>query len=108
LKIWLDDVRPMPVHFTHHAKNADEARKLLLTGQVEVISFDFELGDVGYETGGDLTAWIAEQAKLNSFPPPTAFYFHSSNYYCNHIMKDNIQEALKHWEDHEKEKASAS
>jgi hypothetical protein len=30
--LWLDDERPMPEGYTHHAKNAQEAIALLETG----------------------------------------------------------------------------
>ena len=43
MKIWLDDVRPAPDGWIH-VKTVDEAIKYLLTGQVDYISLDNDLG----------------------------------------------------------------
>ncbi len=79
MKVWLDDVRPMPEGFDIHAKTADEAINLLASGQVEMISFDHDLapehyavalaemdgfdvgGAAGYpdpKTGYDVARWL--------------------------------------------------
>ena len=41
--LWLDDVRPAPAGWTH-VKTVDEAKTLLLTGQVYHASLDHDLG----------------------------------------------------------------
>jgi hypothetical protein len=61
VKVWLDDIRPMPDEYTHHVKTAEEAIKLLETGQVIEISLDHDLGDYRL-TGYDVAKWIEEQA----------------------------------------------
>lgn len=45
MRVFLDDVRETPEGFTHRAFNADEAITLLITGEVEFISLDHDLGD---------------------------------------------------------------
>lgn len=59
--VWLDDERPMPAGFTHHAKTAQEAIDLLATGQVKRISLDHDLGHA-QQTGYDVARWIEQQA----------------------------------------------
>ena len=44
MRIWLDDVRPMPNGFDFWAKNYYEMMGLLISGNVTHISFDHDLG----------------------------------------------------------------
>lgn len=62
IAIWLDDERPMPQGFTHHAKTAQEAIDLLKTETVVYIDLDYDLG-YGQPTGLEVANFIAEGAK---------------------------------------------
>ncbi len=64
MRVWLDDERPMPEMYTHHAKTADEAIALLATGKVDTISLDYDLGmeHAGNKTGYDVARYIEENA----------------------------------------------
>ena len=48
MKVWLDDVRPMPKGFDVHAKTAAEAITLLESGLVQFISLDHDLCEEHY------------------------------------------------------------
>lgn len=99
MRIWLDDVRPMPDVYTHWAKTAHDACALLFGASmngVEVmhISFDHDLAHEHYQnlsefnphgrpskewTGYDVALWIAEHnfwptisCKVHSFNAPGA------------------------------------
>lgn len=43
MKLWLDDIRPAPIGWWH-VKTVEEAKTLLLAGNVEVASLDHDLG----------------------------------------------------------------
>ena len=60
IRLWLDDVRPMPPSFNYWAKTAKEAIEILKTGRVVEISLDHDLGqdassyvspETGYKSG---------------------------------------------------------
>jgi hypothetical protein len=78
--IWLDDIRPMPDDFTHHAHSVNEAINIIeqaeyLDEDVELISLDHDLGDYACD-GGDgicLLDWLVERNTL--YP----VVFHTAN-----------------------------
>ena len=45
IRIWLDDVRPMPEEYALWCKTAQECLEAVKTGNVDYISFDHDLGD---------------------------------------------------------------
>ncbi len=79
IDLYLDDIRPLPTGWTL-ARSAEEARDLILTGEVDRASLDHDLGECdecanafprrGYPlvtdtcrhkmTGYDLVKWMAE------------------------------------------------
>lgn len=87
--LWLDDVRPMPEHYTHWAKTYQEAIDLLLTGKVVEISLDHDLGDY-QKTGYDVAKWIEEQAHAGLLEKIRC-KVHS----MNPVGKENIKAALR-------------
>ena len=97
IRIWLDDVRPMPLSpnmfdqnkwFNIHCKTAEEAIELIKTGKVTCISFDHDLGrDL---TGYDVAKYI-EEAAFNSEIPEIDYYIHSGN----PVGAGNIDAAMK-------------
>lgn len=99
MKLWLDDVRVSPPGW-EWVKTVEEAKKLLLTGEVEEASLDHDLGaceeclqgmnasqwleKVGYKsfpncehfgTGYTLVCWMEE----NNIWPTKSIKVHSSN-----------------------------
>jgi hypothetical protein len=77
MKVWLDDVRPMPEGFDRHAATAAEAIALLAQGGVTHISLDHDLGnDAG--SGYDVACWI-EQAAYHGLMEPVIVRIHSAN-----------------------------
>lgn len=69
MKLWLDDLRPMPEDFHIHVKNPRVAIALLKTGLISEISLDHDLNFQQYmgaqlheETGYDVARWIEENA----------------------------------------------
>ena len=65
--LWLDDIRPMPAHYTHWAKTARQAIEILQTGEVIECSLDHDLGNQ-VETGYDVAKYIEEQAHNKTLP----------------------------------------
>jgi response regulator of citrate/malate metabolism len=78
--LWLDDIRPMPDDFTHHARSVNEAKKLIKLAEeedeeIELISLDHDLGDYASD-GGDgicLLDWLVE--RNTTYP----VIFHTAN-----------------------------
>ena len=91
IKIWLDDVRPMPNGFTHHCKTAQEAIDLLKTNNVIHISFDHDLGDVD-ELSGYTVACYIEFAAYEKRIHPLTWEIHSAN----PIGRQRIQYSMQH------------
>lgn len=96
MKVWLDDIRPIPEDFTHWAKSAKEAIALLQTGLVEAISLDHDLGHShsdGFaeeQTGYTVAKWIEEHAADGTLKE-VIVYIHTQNV----VGKANIKMALR-------------
>lgn len=88
--LWLDDVRPMPNAFDYHAKTAEDAIEQLKTGNVQVISFDHDLGEEINGTGYDVACYIEKAVYLKEIPMPN-WQVHSAN----PVGKKNIERAMK-------------
>lgn len=110
IRLWLDDIRPMPSDFDIHAKSANEAIKVLKTGNVVHISFDHDLGDI-VDTEGDIVlwnehkktgyyvaSWIEEQAALGNIPPLT-WAVHSANPIGSENIRQAMLQADKFWKE---------
>lgn len=95
MKIWLDDVRPMPQGYDLHVMTASEAIAILERGNVEEISFDHDLGDDKDGTGYDVAKFIEKNAYLNHCPPPR-WKVHSAN----PVGRENIKRAMEAAERH--------
>ena len=57
MKLWVDDVRPMPEGYTHHAHSVDAAIMMIDTAEeigdkIELIDLDHDAGDYA-KYGGD-------------------------------------------------------
>ena len=88
MRLWLDDVRPMPKGYDMHVKTVEEAQELLETYEITAISFDHDLGVE--KTGYDLAKWIEAMAHSAGLPP-LEWAVHSAN----PVGVKNIEAAMK-------------
>ena len=71
MKLWLDDIRPMPNSYTHHAHSVNAAKMMIESAEeigekIECIDCDHDLGDYAKD-GGDgikLLDWLLERNTL--------------------------------------------
>jgi hypothetical protein len=98
VKLFIDDVRPLPSNFDILVKDVWVAKDLILGCDVHHISFDHDLGS-NTETGYVLAKWIEEQAYYGEIQRIT-YEIHSANTvgYAN-IMNAMIK-ADEYWADH--------
>ncbi len=80
MNVFLDDRRPAPDDTWVLVTTPSAAISLLETGEVELISFDHDLGYDGEIelTGNDVLLWIEEAVALRGFQPPEMLV-HSAN-----------------------------
>ena len=89
MKIWLDDIRPMPVDYDYHASSVDAAKAMIKMAEsenepVELIDCDHDLGDYA-RYGGDgikLLDWLLSRGTLYPIKLHTA----------NPVGRANMQE----------------
>jgi len=76
LKVWLDDIRPLPEDYDVLMLTGEECIELILTGTVTEISFDHDLGEGinGYEVARK----IEELAYFDKIPR-IKWHIHTSN-----------------------------
>jgi len=88
--LWLDDFRPAPKGWTL-VKTAEEAKKILLEGNVEKASLDHDLGQdrKGKElpNGTSLILWMIEKNIWPEYKP----FVHSQNPYGRERMNGLIE-----------------
>jgi hypothetical protein len=77
MRVFLDDTRPTPEGFVR-VYWPEEAIAHLKTGQVELISLDYDLGDGERRTGYDVLVWIEEAVREDGITPP-AIRIHSDH-----------------------------
>lgn len=94
MKIWLDDIRPVPEGYVH-AHSVNEAIALIVQSEkegeeIELIDCDHDLGDY-YPDGGDgikLLDWLFERETFYPIALHTA----------NPVGRDNMLRLIKrHW-----------
>jgi hypothetical protein len=95
MRIWLDDVRPMPEGFDVHIKNAMEAMKLIALGTVTHISFDH---DLGLDMSGYAVACCVEAAAFASRIPRLTWAVHSANPVGRENITACMKKAEQYWE----------
>ena len=80
MKVWLDDLRPAPNETWTAVTIPSAAITLLESGEVELISFDHDLGYEGEKelSGYEVLLWIEEAVVLRGFKPPE-MRVHSAN-----------------------------
>ena len=96
VKLWLDDLRPMPSAFNTLAKTAKEAIKILKTNKVTQMSFDHDLGPPEAGTGYDVASWV-EEAAYNGDIKQFAWKIHSANPVGVRKMKQALENADRFW-----------
>ena len=105
MRIWLDDIRPMPAGFTHWARTAAQAIEWLMTGTVEAISFDHDLWpnrefpNEKEETGYTVAQFI-EIGAFQGDLPPLNWGVHSSNPAGRQNIIAAMLQAEKFWQGH--------
>ncbi len=100
VRIWLDDLRPMPSSFNVHCKTASEAIELLNKGNVQAISFDHDLGVDG-GTGYQVASFIEKEAKEGTLESIDQMTIHSANPVGRQNIKYAIRNAMKFWAQNE-------
>ena len=78
MRVYLDDERIAPQGWVQ-VRWPDDAIRLLMTGQVEELSLDHDLGEDNIGTGYDVIVWIEQAVALNQFEPPKTIRVHSAN-----------------------------
>jgi len=99
MRIWLDDIRPMPEGFTHHCKSAQEAMDLINANDVEEISFDYDLGkdEDGNEVSGYEVAKHIEAGAWFGVIKKMKWNIHSENPVGIENIKQVMTNADKYW-----------
>ena len=93
VRIWLDDVRPMPAGYNFHARTVDEVEGVLGKCAVSHISFDHDLGEDAdgnvLPSGYDLAKIIERMAYVGTLEP-LQWRIHS----LNPVGRENIRKAM--------------
>lgn len=98
MRVWLDDIRPMPEGFDVHVQSAKEAIKLIESKQVKLISLDHDLGDVKlYGTGYDVALFIESAAFVGRIPR-LEWRLHTQNPVGAKNMKAALEVADRYWD----------
>lgn len=99
MRVWLDDVRPMPSGFDIHCRTAKEARAALASGKVTFISFDHDLGDSSpnEETGYSVGQSISLMAYFGTLPR-LDWAIHSANPVGAANIRFTMANAEKAWD----------
>ena len=104
LRVWLDDVRPMPKEgFDVHVKTAADAIALIESGRVAFMSFDHDLGfdltimacrnePTGYDVA-KVVERLAAEGKIQQF----GWAVHSMNPTGADLIEMALQQADKFW-----------
>lgn len=104
MRVWLDDVRPMPEGFDLWVKNYYIMLGLLVSGNVAYISFDHDLGllegetkldpyNTGYQVAKTIEEWAYryQNGLEKAYLPPIGWEIHSAN----PVGRKNIELAMK-------------
>jgi hypothetical protein len=100
VRVWLDDLRPIPVGFDHWVKTAQDAIALLKCGTVSLISLDHDLGPPDAGTGYDVAKYIEQAAYFDEIPHLQR-QIHSANPVGRHNMEAALRNADNYWKQHQ-------
>lgn len=100
MRVWLDDMRPMPIGFDVHVRTHNAALAIIDTGKVSFMSFDHDLGDMSdHKTGYDI-AMAVERMAANGTIPQFGWSVHSSNPVGAERIKKALTSADRFWSRH--------
>ena len=88
MRLWLDDLRPMPLDYDIHCRTAEAAVLILETDEIDHISFDHDLGTNG-GTGYDV-AILIESYAASGIKLVESWEIHSAN----PVGRKNIKAAM--------------
>ena len=101
MKLWLDDIRPMPFDYDVHVKTVRYAIELLKTRLITEISLDNDLGSVSHDdspTGeGRHVANYIEWAAYKGLLPKLVWHIHTSNPVAQEAMETALKRADIYW-----------
>jgi hypothetical protein len=104
IRIWLDDVRPMPEGFDLWAKNALFVHKFLELDLIDYISFDNDLGDgVNRANSGCGLADLIEAKAYFGVIKKIGWDIHSANPVARKYIEAAMKNADKYWEENSKQ-----
>lgn len=96
LKVWLDDVRPMPEEYDIHVRTPEEAIELLQQGNVSCISLDHDLGLDDVRTGYTVALFIERGAHSGTLLRLN-WAIHSANPVGAARMRTALTNADRYW-----------
>lgn len=102
MRVWLDDVRPMPPGYDVHVKTPQEAIGLIKSGKVTKISLDHDLGMDNYvkpNNGYDVACYLEEVAYYG-LVAPIKIHIHTDNPVGREKMKAAVRKAYISWKLH--------
>lgn len=99
IKVWLDDVRPMPYEFDLWARSAHWLNNLISDNEIVIdhISFDHDLGD-GENNNGYQVAVLIEELACQGKIRPMTWDIHSSNPEGRKRIDFAMNSAKKYWD----------
>ena len=106
MRIWLDDIRPMPEAYTHWAKSSSEAILLitdLFNPHLERISFDHDLGQPEGYTGYDVATFI-ERLAYGGLIKRCEWEIHTDNPMGRRRIRQAMESAERFWDMNESRK----
>jgi hypothetical protein len=96
MRLWIDDVRPMPSDFNRWAKNYKQAIDYFCAYTITHVSFDHDLGDADELTGYDIAKWIEMNAFYGEINRMT-WAIHSANPIGAKRIRMAMTNAEKYW-----------
>jgi hypothetical protein len=96
LRVYLDDLRPLPHEFDVNPKTSEEAIHWLQICRIAQLSLDHDLGETACGTGYDVALWI-EQAAHDGELEPLAWKVHSANPVGREKIHLAMKSAEKFW-----------
>jgi hypothetical protein len=102
IKLWLDDIREMPKGFDYWARTAQDAIRVIKSGEVSYISFDHDLGpldaDNRNKNNGYEVAKYIEMLAYNKAVKPIVWEIHSQNPVGRERIEVAMMYAMLYWE----------
>ena len=96
IRLWLDDMRPMPPGFNRHAKSVEEALPYLNSDLVE-IGFDHDLGPKELFGDGYEIAKLVEQMAFEGTLPRIKWSIQSDNGPGRENIRRAMESAERFW-----------